>query len=183
MYAIRTYVLLPSIFALSACSVMTTLTAADQVFFSHSDPASAASTVHRNTWSPSQWNEIAAPQEPNRTVEAAGTPQKMVVYFDTDADQLTPSELDRLSKFMNQVNPAQGRRYQLVGHTDSRFTSSYNQSLSERRTSTVSGLLIAYGVDRRSITVQSRGLQEPVASNESEMGRARNRRVTLDISE
>jgi outer membrane protein OmpA-like peptidoglycan-associated protein len=142
-----------------------------------------ASPVHRNTWSPSQWYEVAALKEPNKTPQAAARPQEIIVYFDTNADELTRSELDRLSQFMGQVNPAQGRKFVLVGHTDSRHTSSYNQSLSERRAATVSRLLVDYGVDKRNITIQARGLQEPATSNESEMGRAKNRRVTLSIAD
>jgi outer membrane protein OmpA-like peptidoglycan-associated protein len=137
--------------------------------------------VHRNTWSPSQWNEVATFKEPNQTPQVAASRQEMVVYFDTNADQLRPSELDRLSAFMSQANPSPGRRFLLVGHTDSRHTSNYNQSLSERRAATVSRLLLDYGVDKSNITIQARGLQEPATSNESEMGRAKNRRVTLSI--
>jgi outer membrane protein OmpA-like peptidoglycan-associated protein len=183
MYALRTCVLLSSFVALSACSGLPSLLTQDQVLFSHSDPAVVASPAHRNTWSPSQWYEVATLKEPNKTPQATASLQEMVVYFDTNADQLTRSEQDRLSQFMGQVNPAQGRRFVLVGHTDSRHTSIYNQSLSERRAATVSKLLAAYGVDQRNITIQARGLQEPVTSNESEMGRAKNRRVTLNIAD
>ncbi|MFM1979952.1 MAG: hypothetical protein RLZ68_1217 [Pseudomonadota bacterium] len=184
MYALRTCVLLPSLIALSACSELPTgPSAQDEVLFSHSDPVMVASPVNRNTWSPSQWYEVAALKEPNRTPQATVSPQEMIVYFDTNADQLTRSELDRLSQFMGQVNPAQGRKFVLVGHTDSRHSSTYNQSLSERRAATVSRLLAAYGVDQRSITIQARGLQEPATSNESEIGRAKNRRVTLNIAD
>jgi outer membrane protein OmpA-like peptidoglycan-associated protein len=184
MYALRTCVLLPTLIALSACSGLPTgQSAQDQVLFSHSDPVMAASPVHRNTWSPSQWYEVAALKEPNKTPQATASPQEMIVYFDTNADELTRSELDRLSQFMGQVNPAQGRKFVLVGHTDSRHTSNYNQSLSERRAATVSRLLVDYGVDQRNITIQARGLQEPATSNESEMGRAKNRRVTLSIAD
>jgi outer membrane protein OmpA-like peptidoglycan-associated protein len=182
MYALRTCVLLSSLVALSACSGLPTLLAQDQVFFSHSDPALAASPAYRNTWSSSQWHEVAALKEPSKTLQTTANLQEMIVYFDTNADQLTRSELDRLSQFIGQVNPTQGRKFVLVGHTDSRHTSVYNQSLSERRAATVSRLLADYGVDQRNITIQARGLQEPATSNDSEMGRAKNRRVTLSIA-
>ncbi|WP_296509946.1 OmpA family protein [Rhodoferax sp.] len=181
MYALQPFVLLPSLFALSACSGLPNLSAPDAVLFSHSDPAHVAAPVHRNTWSPSQWNQVAALKEPNQPPQVAASRQEMVLYFDTNADQLMSSELDRLSAFMSQANPFPGRRFLLVGHTDSRHTSNYNQSLSERRAATVFRLLLGYGVDQRNITTQARGLQEPATSNESEMGRAKNRRVTLSI--
>lgn len=183
MYALRTYVLLPSLVALSACSAAPVLSEVDQVTFSHSDPASVAAPVRDNTWSASQWPEMAAEGQANPEQVIAKTSQDMVVYFETDADQLAQSELDRLSQFLNQIKSAQGHKMVLVGHTDSRFTSSYNQSLSERRATKVSELLVAHGVDQRSITVKARGQQEPAASNESEMGRAKNRRVTLYVAE
>lgn len=183
MYALRTCVLLPGLLALSACSELPSLSAPDHILFSHSFATAVPSPAQGNTWSPSQWYEAAAHHEPAPTPQTAASRQQIIVYFDTDADQLSRPELDRLSHFMGLVNIAQAHQFVLVGHTDSSHTSSYNQSLSERRAATVSRLLVAYGVDQQRITVQARGPREPVTSNESEMGRAKNRRVTLSIAD
>jgi outer membrane protein OmpA-like peptidoglycan-associated protein len=183
MLALRHFVLLPLLCTLAACSVLPTLNADEQVLFSHSDPIPTDIAMRRNTWSPSQWHEVSLPNEPTQAREPVETLREMVLYFETDSDQLTQPELDRLSKFMDLINLAKQPRFLLVGHTDSRFTTSHNQSLSARRAETVLTLLVAFGIDQRRISVQARGLQEPASSNDTDMGRAQNRRVTLTVSE
>ncbi len=67
----------------------------------------------------------------------------------------------------------------VIGHTDSVGTDQYNQGLSERRASAVAGALTARGVAAQRIYVQGMGESQPIASNDTEEGRARNRRVEI----
>src|SRR3954471_16911932 len=70
---------------------------------------------------------------------------------------------------------------EVAGHTDSSGSTQYNQSLSERRAHAVAGYLGSHGVkDQRLMTVGA-GETHPVASNDTEQGRAANRRVELTI--
>jgi outer membrane protein OmpA-like peptidoglycan-associated protein len=70
---------------------------------------------------------------------------------------------------------------EVAGHTDSSGSTQYNQSLSERRAQAVAGYLGSHGVkDQRLMTVGA-GETHPVASNDTEQGRAANRRVELTI--
>ncbi|MNH40347.1 Outer membrane porin F precursor [compost metagenome] len=70
----------------------------------------------------------------------------------------------------------------MVGHTDSVGSDAYNQALSERRASSVAEYLLSQGVAPNKITSEGKGESQPIADNETEEGRAKNRRVELHIN-
>ena len=102
--------------------------------------------------------------------------------FDFDSDALRPehySEIERVAEFMNEYP---GTTAQLEGHTDSRGTEAYNQALSERRAYSVRDYLIDESdIDPRRITAVGYGESDPVATNDTDEGRQRNRRVNAVI--
>ena len=67
------------------------------------------------------------------------------------------------------------------GHADAIGSDDYNQRLSERRAHSVGSALMDFGVDYGRIETSGRGEWEPIASNDSEWGRARNRRVEIHL--
>ena len=69
----------------------------------------------------------------------------------------------------------------IVGHADAIGSDYYNQRLSERRAHSVGAALMDFGVDYDRIETSGRGEWEPIASNDSEWGRARNRRVEIHL--
>lgn len=70
---------------------------------------------------------------------------------------------------------------EIFGHTDSTGSDSYNLDLSERRAQSVANYLLARGVTQKVITTGV-GESQPIASNDTESGRAQNRRVEIKIS-
>ncbi|NBZ86563.1 OmpA family protein [Stagnihabitans tardus] len=68
---------------------------------------------------------------------------------------------------------------EVVGHTDNVGTAALNQDLSERRAYAVSSLLLSAGVPAARVVTYGKGFNQPVASNDSEAGRAKNRRVEI----
>ena len=70
----------------------------------------------------------------------------------------------------------------VVGHTDSVGSDAYNQGLSERRASSVAEYLLSQHVAPSKVTSEGKGESEPVADNETDAGRAKNRRVELHIN-
>ena len=70
---------------------------------------------------------------------------------------------------------------EIVGHADAIGSDDYNQRLSERRAHSVGSALMDFGVANDHINASGRGEWEPVASNASEWGRARNRRVEIHL--
>ena len=71
---------------------------------------------------------------------------------------------------------------QVVGHTDNVGTAAFNQQLSEDRARAVANVLISNGTPANRIAWLGRGLNQPIASNATEAGRAQNRRVEIIIT-
>lgn len=70
---------------------------------------------------------------------------------------------------------------EVAGHTDNVGSDQYNQQLSERRANSVAAYLAGRGVDRSRMVTVGGGEAHPVASNDTEEGRAQNRRVEITI--
>lgn len=88
------------------------------------------------------------------------------------------SNLNELSRSLDKYDES---NLLIVGHTDAKGSESYNQDLSERRAESAAGYLISQGVSRSRIGTRGLGEMEPVASNETDAGRAKNRRVEVAI--
>ena len=70
---------------------------------------------------------------------------------------------------------------ELVGHTDWIGTDKYNQKLSERRANAVKAYLVSKGVPAEKIFTEGKGKKQPIASNKTREGRAKNRRVEVEV--
>jgi outer membrane protein OmpA-like peptidoglycan-associated protein len=92
---------------------------------------------------------------------------------------LQPEALANLDKVVEFVNRDPARKVRIEGHTDARGSANLNQALSQRRAEAVREALVARGVDAARISAIGMGKDNPVAPNDSEAGRARNRRVEI----
>lgn len=104
------------------------------------------------------------------------------IFFETGkADLKTESfpELDRVVKMM-QENPSM--TIEIGGHTDNVGSDTDNKTLSENRAASVRSYLLAHGVDAARVTSNGYGEAKPVESNDTEQGRAMNRRVEFTIT-
>jgi outer membrane protein OmpA-like peptidoglycan-associated protein len=100
------------------------------------------------------------------------------VLFDFDSAVVTPDGKDRLSRLLPRLRASPST--DIIGHTDSRGREAYNQRLSERRAEAVVAELIRQDPSLAGrLHPSGRGENAPVASNDSDEGRARNRRVEL----
>ena len=68
-----------------------------------------------------------------------------------------------------------------VGHTDSIGTDAYNQKLSVRRAEAVKTYLVGKGVEKNRVYTEGKGEKQPVADNKTAEGRAKNRRVEIEV--
>ena len=68
-----------------------------------------------------------------------------------------------------------------VGHTDSVGSDSYNQRLSIRRSEAVKSYLVSKGVEKNRVYTEGKGEKQPVADNKTAEGRAKNRRVEIEV--
>jgi outer membrane protein OmpA-like peptidoglycan-associated protein len=104
------------------------------------------------------------------------------VLFAFDASSLRSDAKDNLDKLDVILTKYPDTNIEIHGHTDSKGTEKYNQSLSERRTSSVSRYLLDKGIVSQRVTTIGYGETEPKYSNETEDGRSRNRRVEFAIT-
>ena len=101
------------------------------------------------------------------------------VNFAFDSAEIDGSSSVVLDAAADQLNECRNVAVRVEGNTDSVGTDAYNQGLSERRANSVMGHLISRGVSASRLTAVGYGESQPVASNETDEGRALNRRVEL----
>jgi len=102
------------------------------------------------------------------------------ILFEFDRSKLTEPAKRTIAEMAPVLKEIEGRVISVEGHTDSIGTVLYNKQLSERRASEVTSELRSLGIN---LKINTRGLGEgyPVATNNSEIGRSRNRRVEIVI--
>ena len=103
------------------------------------------------------------------------------ILFATDSAVVRPDLRLDLDAVADNLNAYPQSRIEIIGHTDSTGSSSYNLGLSTRRANSVAAVLIDSGVAPGRIRVTGAGEDQPVASNLTEEGRAQNRRVEIVI--
>jgi len=103
------------------------------------------------------------------------------VTFDVDSSTLKPQFRSTLDQIAQSMNTYPNSLIDVYGHTDSTGSDQYNQTLSESRSRTVANYLVMRGVSEARVRSMGYGETMPVASNDTEDGRARNRRVEIKI--
>jgi OOP family OmpA-OmpF porin len=103
------------------------------------------------------------------------------VYFDTNQASVRPESLSVLRDVADRLAERPNVRVRVIGHTDSRNSAAYNLDLSQRRAEAVVSFLIDQGISPRRLVAVGRGESEPIASNNTEQGRAENRRVAYEV--
>lgn len=107
---------------------------------------------------------------------------KTSVYFETDSFAITPDFEKRLNSFADTAQKLAIRGILLRGNTDSDADSLYNIRLSEKRVVTVKKYLVSKGITDTLIHFDFYGENKPIADNETEKGKQRNRRVDVILS-
>lgn len=103
------------------------------------------------------------------------------ITFDTNSYTIKPEFRSTLDKIAQTVASYNQTYVDIYGHTDSTGSDAYNMTLSKNRAESVAGYLTTKGVARARIGTQGFGKTQPVASNDTEAGRAQNRRVEIKL--
>lgn len=103
------------------------------------------------------------------------------ITFETDSTYVRPNLRGDIIELAESLNTYPETTVDVIGHTDSDGDEGYNQNLSSRRAEAVSDILLNNSVDYDRLRSYGRGELEPVASNDTESGRAQNRRVEVVI--
>ena len=123
----------------------------------------------------------------NAVLETRDTARGLIVnmsdvLFDTGKYSLRPLAREKLAKVAGIISGHPGMKLDVEGHTDSVGGDEYNQKLSEQRGGAVRDYLTNEGMAASSVTTKGFGKTQPVASNDTVIGRQKNRRVELVIS-
>ncbi len=103
--------------------------------------------------------------------------------FDVGRADLKPAMRAVLDKYAKTLNEHTVTTIDIIGHTDSTGSDAFNDRLSVERAQAVREYLVAHGVSPARIQIAGHGEREPIASNDTEAGRAANRRVEIYVAE
>ena len=133
---------------------------------------------------------VAAPAAAPAPKAAAPAPQAPAAskvtyaadaFFDFDKSVLKPAGKAKLDDLVGKVKGINLEVIIAVGHTDSVGSDAYNQKLSVRRAESVKAYLVSKGIEKNRIYTEGKGEKQPVADNKTKEGRAKNRRVEIEV--
>ena len=102
-------------------------------------------------------------------------------FFDFDKAVLKPEGRAKLDDLTSKMSGLNLEVIIAVGHTDSVGSDTYNQHLSIRRSEAVKSYLVSKGVEKNRVYTEGKGEKQPVADNKTAEGRAKNRRVEIEV--
>ena len=103
------------------------------------------------------------------------------IFFDYDKSILLQQSFKELQSLLEILRRYPKMKIEVGGHTDGRGSVDYNQRLSESRAKEVVDYLIEKGIEPRRLQYKGYGKTKPIATNDTEAGRSRNRRVEFKI--
>ena len=103
------------------------------------------------------------------------------VLFDFDKAVIKPEGKSKLDDISNKVRGINLEVVIAIGHADSIGSDVYNQRLSVRRAESVKAYLVSKGIEPNRVYTEGKGEKQPVADNKTRDGRAKNRRVELEV--
>ncbi len=102
-------------------------------------------------------------------------------FFDFDKAVLKPEGKAKLDDLVGKVKGISLEVIIAVGHTDSIGKEGYNQKLSVKRSEAVKAYLVSKGIEKNRVYTEGKGEKQPVADNKTSEGRAKNRRVEIEV--
>jgi OOP family OmpA-OmpF porin len=102
-------------------------------------------------------------------------------FFDFNKSVIKPEGKAKLDDLVGKIKGINLEVIIAVGHTDSVGSDAYNQKLSVRRSEAVKAYLVSKGIEKNRVYTEGKGEKQPVADNKTAEGRAKNRRVEIEV--
>ena len=102
-------------------------------------------------------------------------------FFDFNKSVVKPEGKAKLDDLVGKIKDINLEVIIAVGHTDSVGGDAYNQKLSVRRSEAVKAYLVSKGIEKNRVYTEGKGEKQPVADNKTAEGRAKNRRVEIEV--
>ncbi len=102
-------------------------------------------------------------------------------FFDFDKSVIKAEGKAKLDDLIGKIKDINLEVIIAVGHTDSVGSDTYNQKLSVRRSEAVKAYLVSKGIEKSRVYTEGKGEKQPVADNKTAEGRAKNRRVEIEV--
>jgi len=132
---------------------------------------------------PIRSEEEAAKTAPGATAQAVPPPErKTIIYFRTNSNELPEPSFEQLNQIADFMLASPTTTLDIKGYTDSTGSYTYNVSVSEFRANSIKVFLVGRGVDSARIKAVGLGPENPIATNDTEEGRRKNRRVELELN-
>jgi len=129
--------------------------------------------------------EVKPPVVPPKVVVPEVKVQKVTyasdAFYDTGKAVLKPAGKEKLDDLIGKINGMNLEVVVATGHTDSVGSDASNQKLSIRRAESVKAYLVSKGIEKNRIYTEGKGEKQPVADNKTAEGRAKNRRVEIEV--
>lgn len=123
----------------------------------------------------------ATPAAPAAPPAATKVTYAADAFFDFDKSVLKPEGKAKLDDLVGKIQGINLEVIIAVGHTDSVGSDAYNQKLSVRRSEAVKAYLVSKGIEKNRVYTEGKGEKQPVADNKTAEGRAKNRRVEIEV--
>jgi OmpA-OmpF porin, OOP family len=123
----------------------------------------------------------AAPAPAAPAAAAAKVTYAADAFFDTNKSVLKPEGKAKLDDLVGKVKGISLEVIIAVGHTDSDGSDAYNQKLSVARSEAVKAYLVSKGIEKNRVYTEGKGEKQPVADNKTKEGKAKNRRVEIEV--
>ena len=103
----------------------------------------------------------------------------LYINFDTGKATLKPDAAEVIDEIVTALKSKTDLKVKLEGHTDNVGNAAANKKLSDDRANAVMNAIVAKGIDKARLSAEGFGLEKPIADNNTQEGRAKNRRVEL----
>ena len=124
---------------------------------------------------------VVAPVAPPAPPAATKVTYAADAFFDFNKSVIKPEGKAKLDDLVGKIKDINLEVIIAVGHTDAVGSDAYNQKLSIRRSEAVKAYLVSKGIEKNRVYTEGKGEKQPVADNKTSEGRAKNRRVEIEV--